>query len=346
MSKRRLLLVLASMALATAVSMNLPPASAQSPESFFKGRQLKLIIGHSAGGDYDMGARLIARYLPRYLPGEPTISVQGMLGAASVTAANYLYEAAPRDGSVIGSFSRNLPVMRARGLRNLKADMSAFHWLGATSIPGRMCLASANSSITKAEDLFQREMVVAGSGAGSAVSIVPAVVNALLGTKFKIIEGYRGLADMLLAMQRGEVEGLCLPADYVITSQPALLTDRKIRVLFTGEETPSRDFPGAPTIYSFAKTEEQKTLTRLLLSGSEFGRPYVYPPGVPVPLVAAMRKAFAAAAADPALMEEAHKSKLDMTFVPPQALEKSLTALTQVPRDLLERAENIFPVTN
>ena len=184
------------------------PLLAQSPDTFFKGRQLRLIIGHSAGGDYDMGARLIAKYLPKYLPGEPVISVQSMMGAASVAAANFLYEAAPRDGSVIGSFSRNLPVMKVRGLRNLKADMSAFNWLGATSIPGRMCLADARSAITKADDLFHRDMVVAGSGAGSAVSIVPAVTNSLLGTKFRIIEGYRGLSDMFLAMQRGEVEGM------------------------------------------------------------------------------------------------------------------------------------------
>ncbi len=321
-------------------------AHAQSPETFFKGRQLKLIIGHSVGGDYDMGARLIARYLPRYLPGEPVISVQSMLGAASVTAANFLYEAAPRDGSVIGSFSRNLPVMRARGLRNLKADMTAFQWLGATSIPGRMCLADIRSPIKTAQDLFQRELVVAGSGAGSAVSIVPAVLNSLLGTKFRIIEGYRGLSDMFLALQRGEIEGVCLPADYVTTSQPDLLREGKIRVLLTGEETPSKDFPDAPTVYSFASTDEQKAMLRLLLSGAEFGRPYVYPPGVPAPLVATMRKAFAAAAADPALVEEANRAKLDMTFVPPEELEKSVAALARVPKAVLERAEKIFPVTN
>lgn len=322
------------------------PAASQQPEEFFKGRQLRLVIGHSAGGDYDMGARLLARYLTKHLPGEPTITVQSMMGAASVTVANYLYEAAPRDGSVIGSFSRNLPVMRVRGLRNLKADMAAFNWLGATSIPGRMCLADSRSPIKKAEDLFSREMVVAGSGAGSAVSIVPAVTGSLLGMKFRIIEGYRGLADMFLAMQRGEVEGMCIPTDYITMTQPDAVTSGKIRVLFTGEEKPSEEFRDAPSIYSFAKSEEQKQLLRLLLSGSEFGRPYVYPPGVPAPLVAAMRRAMAAAAADPALIEEAGRAKLDMRFVPHGELEKSLVALTQVPKDLLERAEKIFPVTN
>jgi tripartite-type tricarboxylate transporter receptor subunit TctC len=322
------------------------PAFSQSPEAFFKGRQLRLIIGHSAGGDYDMGARLMARYLPKYLPGEPVISVQSMMGAASVTAANYLYEAAPRDGSVIGSFSRNLPVMKARGLRNLKADMSAFQWLGATSIPGRMCLADARSKIARAEDVFQHEMVVAGSGAGSAVSIVPAVTNALLGTKFRIIEGYRGLSDMFLAMQRGEIEGMCIPADYVTVSQPDALKSGSIRVLFTGEEEKSEEFPGVPTVYSFAKTEEQKQMLRLLLSGSEFGRPYVYPPGVPAPIVAAMRKAFASAAADEGLIEDARRTRLDMRFTPPEELEKRVAALAKVPQDVLERAEKIFPVTN
>ena len=321
-------------------------AHAQSPEAFFKNRQLRMVIGHSAGGDYDLGTRLLTRHLVRYLPGEPVIVVQQMLGGASVSAANFLYEAAPRDGSVLGSFSRNLPVMKVRGLRNLKADMSAFNWLGATSVPGRMCLAGEHSAIKSADDLFKREMVVAGSGAGSAVSIVPSVTGNLLGMKFRIVEGYRGLADMFLAMQRGEVEGMCIPADYVTTSQPDLVRDGKIRVLFTGEEERSRDFPDAPSVYSFAKTEEQKQLLRLLLSGSEFGRPYVYPPGVPGPIVAAMRKAMAQAAADPALIEEARKTRLDMTFVPHEALEKSVAALTLVPKELLVRAEAIYPVTN
>lgn len=337
--------LLSTIGAAAALVLTTGFAGAQSPAEFFKSRQIKIVIGHSAGGDYDIGTRLLARYLPKYLPGEPTFIVQNMTGGASVSAANYLYAVAPRDGSVVGSFSRNLPVFRVRGLRNLKADMQAFHWLGATSVPGRACFAAAGAPVQKAQDLFEKELVVAGSGAGSAVSIVPGVASKMLGMKFRIIEGYRGLPDMVLAIQRGEIQGVCMPSDFMLTAHEEKLKQKKIVVLFNGEEKRSDDFPGVPSIYEFAKSEEQKQILRLLLSGSEFGRPYVYPPGVPMPLVEAMRKAIAAAAADPSLKAEADKIKLDMTFQPHDVQEQSLAALAKLPKALLDRAEEINPVT-
>jgi len=319
-------------------------AQAQDPSSFFHDRTIRIVIGHASAGDYDQGTRLLARHLPKYLPGAPAFAVQNMPGAASVVAANFLFEAAPRDGSVIGSFSRNLPVAKIRGMRNLKAQMSAFNWLGAYSKPGRLCLAAARSQVRSIADLRQTELTVGGTGAGSMVTIIPHVLRNLMGLRFKLVEGYKGLADITLAVERGELDGMCIPADFVTTTHPGLLREGKLRVLFSTEETPLRDYPDAPTIYDQARDDAEKQLMRLMFSGAEFGRPYVYPPGVPAPLVAAMRKAFAGVANDAAMKAEADKTGLDVSFTPHDELEKSLAALAKTPREILERADKLMPV--
>ncbi len=321
-----------------------PAARAQDTTAFFKDRNIRIVIGHALGGDYDLGTRLLARHLPKHLPGAPTFVVQNMTGAASVVAANFLFEAAPRDGSLIGSFSRNLPVAKVRGLRNLKAEMTAFNWLGSFSKPGRLCLAAARSPVRSAADLNRQELLVGGTGAGSMVTIIPRVLKNLMGLQFKLVEGYKGLADITLAVERGELDGMCIPSDFITTSHADLLRDGKLRVLFSTEETPLREFPDAPSIYDQAKDEAEKQMMRLMFSGAEFGRPYMYPPGVPAPLVAAMRKAFAAVANDEAMKAEAAKAKLDVSFTAHDELEKNLAALAQTPREILERADRLMPV--
>lgn len=319
-------------------------AGAQDAADFFKGKNIRIIIGHSAGGDYDQGTRLLARYLPKYVPGNPSFTVQNMQGAGSVIAANYLYETAAKDGSVMGSFSRNMAVSRVRKLRNLRAEVEKFQWLGATSRPGRMCMVHADVPVKTFADLQKQTVIVAGSGKSSIVTIIPTVLNNLMGTKFRVVEGYKGMSAMMLALQRGEVHGYCLPADYMHTNHPDMLRDKKVRVLFVTEETPNPDYPGVPSIYEQASSEADKQMMRLLFSGAEFGRPYVYPPGVPAYLVDAMRKGIAAAVKDPELVAEAKKTKRDMAYISPQELEKSVAAIMALPKDVLERAEKLMPV--
>lgn len=319
-------------------------ASAQDAAAFFKDRNIRIVIGHATGGDYDMGTRLLARHLPRHIPGNPKFTVQNMPGAAGVVVTNYLFEAAPKDGSVMGSFSRNMPVSRVRQLRNLRAEVEKFQWLGATSRPGRICIARTDAPVKQMTDLKTRQLVVAGSGAGSIVTIIPTVLNNLMGMQFKIIEGYKGMSDMMLAVTRGEVQGYCLPADYLKTAHPDLLPARKVRVLFVTEEEKNADYPDAPSIFALAANERDKQIMRLLFSGAEFGRPYVYPPGVPAHLVDAMRKGLAAAVKDPALMAEANKTKIDMSYISPAEMEKSMAALMVLPKDILAYAEKLMPV--
>jgi tripartite-type tricarboxylate transporter receptor subunit TctC len=322
-----------------ALSISSQPATA---DDFYRGKQIRLIIGYSVGNDYDLAGRFLARYLAKHIPGEPTIIVQNMPQAAGIAAANYLYAQAPRDGTAIGSFSRNLPSQALMGQMNVEADPRRFIWLGATSLPARVCVRWFTAPVKTPADLFTHELIVAGSGAGSSTSILPTVINHVLGTRFRIIQGYKGTGDAILAMERGETQGLC--STYAQYRQSAdLIRDGKLLFLLRAEEAVIPEIPDVPSIFDYAKTDEQRMLMRFIFSSTEFGRPYAFPPGVPPERVALMRKAFAAAVHDPALVAEAAKMKLDMTFRPPEVLEQLVANLYDTPPAMIETVKKLVP---
>jgi tripartite-type tricarboxylate transporter receptor subunit TctC len=331
------------MLMGAAIALHLSPARGESVAEFYKDKQLRIIVGNPAGGDYDQGGRVLARYLGAHLPGHPSIIVQNMPGAATITAANYLYAKAPRDGTVFGSFSRNIPSQAVIGQKNLEADPRKFGWIGGSSLPSRICAVSGQSPVKSPRDLFTRELIVAGSGAGSSLSIVPTVLGNVLGMKFKVVEGYAGANAAILALERGEVEGVCHTYSLFQATHARLVKEGQVRILMHVEEAAFPDDPSVPSVYDYAKTESQKQLLRFLFSSVEFGRPYVAPPGVPDDRLAALRQAFAAALSDPGLLEDAKKTSIDMTYRPPQELEKLVQALYATPPELIKEAEKIVP---
>ena len=268
---------------AAAVALaSLLPAKAESVEQFYRGKQVRLIVGSSTGGDYDMGARLLARHLGRHIPGNPNVIVQNMPGSGSIRAVNHLYNVAPKDGTAIGSFSRNIPSQVVLGQANLKIDPRQLGWIGASSVPSRICIAWESSPIKTVGDLFKTEFIVGSTGVGSVYSILPTVMNDVLKTKFKIVEGYQGVADILLAMERGEVGGICHNLSAVQNLQADLLKTGKVRILFNAEEQPLADMPSVPTIFSYIKGAQERDLMRFVFgSTTGFGRPYAFPPGEP-----------------------------------------------------------------
>jgi tripartite-type tricarboxylate transporter receptor subunit TctC len=319
-------------------------AAAASAEDFYRGKQIRLIVGFPAGNDYDLGARLLAKYLPKYIPGRPSVIVQNMPQAASVPAANYLYVQAPRDGTVVGSFSRNIVNDALTGQPNLEADPRRFIWLGATSLPVRVCVRWHMAPVKTPADLFTHEFIVGAAGATSSLAIVPTVLNKVLGTKFRIVEGYQGMGDAMLAVQRGETQGLCASyAQFRIAEQ--LIRDGALTFLLRAEETPIPNVPGVPSIFDDAKTDEQRQLMRFVFSSTVFGRPYAFPPGVPADRVEIMRKAMAQAVRDPDLAAEAAAIKMDMSYTPPDRLEQLVTALYATPSQLVARVKEILPNT-
>ena len=317
-------------------------ASGQPAAEFYKNRQMRLIVGHVVGNDYDVGARLLAKYLQKHIPGQPTIIPQNMTAASSVVAANYVYGQAPRDGSVIGTFSRNIPNQSLMGQSNIEADPRRFNWLGATSLPGRICAAWHMAPVKSVADLLKQELIVGSSGSGTSNSILPTVANHVLGTKFRIIEGYRGSQDVILAIERGEVQGLCATTGQFRPAE-RLFKDGKLRVLFRSEEAPLPEFPDVPSLFDYLKADDQRYFVRFVFGSVEFGRPYVFAPQVPKDRVDLVRRAVAAAARDPDLIAEAAKIRLDMSFTPPERLEQMIAGLYATPPAVIEAVKKIVP---
>jgi tripartite-type tricarboxylate transporter receptor subunit TctC len=318
-------------------------AAAQASPDFYKNKQIRMIIGHEVGNDYDVGGRILARYLTKHIPGQPTIIVQNMPAAASIPTVNFLYAQAPRDGTVFGSFSRNIPSQALMGQANLEADPRRFNWLGATSRPARVCVRWVTAPVKTPADLFTQELIVGAAGAGSSLSILPTVFNQVLGTKFRIVHGYKGTGDTMLAIERGEVQGACASYGQFRTYEQ-LIRDGKLVFLLRAEEAPIPEIPDVPSIFDFAKTAEQRQLMRFIFSSTEFGRPYVFPPGVPQERVATMRKALADALNDPALIAEAARIKMDMTYRPPDQLEQLTANLYETPPAMIETVKKLVPI--
>ncbi|MEA2984930.1 MAG: hypothetical protein QOD94_1184, partial [Alphaproteobacteria bacterium] len=229
--------------LGVALAFHLSPVMGETVAEFYKDKQVKIVIGNAAGGDYDLGGRLLARFLGNHIPGNPTVIVQNMPGASTVTATNYLWAKAPRDGTVIGSFSRNIASQAVIGKMNIEADPRKFGWIGGSSLPSRVCMVSAKSGVKSPVELFTREVIVAGSGAGSSLSIVPTALNNVLGTKFKLVEGYQGSGAAMIALERGEVEGICHTGGVFQSHHAQMVKDGTLKVLLHVEEAELADDP-------------------------------------------------------------------------------------------------------
>jgi tripartite-type tricarboxylate transporter receptor subunit TctC len=320
-------------------------ASAQSVQDFYKGKQIRLISGHPVGGDYDIGARLLAKHLQKHIAGQPAVIVQNMPQAASIVAANYIYTQAPRDGTAIGALTRNLVNQALLGHPNLVADPRKMIWLGGTSFPGRVCVVGEKAPVQKAADVFNKELIVGSNGAGNSTNILPTVFNHLLDTKFKLIECYRGTPDIVLAIERDEVQGVCASLGQFRPNAKAF-QEGKLKILFRAEEAVMPEIPDAPSIYDFAKTEEQKQFMRFVFSSTEYGRPYVLPPEVPAERVKILRKALADAVKDPELIAEAEKTQVDMSWRSPEDLERITAALYKTPPSLIEAVQKLLPNMN
>jgi tripartite-type tricarboxylate transporter receptor subunit TctC len=322
-----------------------PAAHAQSEQDFYKNKQIRMIVGYAAGNEYDLGARLLARYWEKHIPGNPKIIIQNMPQGASIQAANYVYNQAPRDGTVIGAITRNIVNIALLANPSLTADPKKFIWLGGTSFPGRVCVVGKSSPAQNVADIFTKQTIVGSNGAGNSTHILPTVFNNVLGAKFKIVEGYRGTADILLAVERDEVQAVCASYGQFRTSAAAFQEGR-LKILFRAEEAVMPEIPDVPSIYDFAKTEEQKQFMRFVFSSTEYGRPYVLPPDVPAERVAMLRKAFAEALKDPELIAEAEKLQTDMSFRSPEDLEKITKSLYETPPALIEAVQKLLPNMN
>lgn len=323
-------------ATAALLAMLAGPAAAESVADFYRGKQVRFIISSATGGDYDQWSRIIVRYLSKHMPGNPAFIPQNMPGGGQITATNHLFNAAPQDGTVIGMIGRNLPndaLMKKEGVR---FDPVKFNWLGSPELTNRVCVALQGAPVQKGQDLYEHELLVGGAGAGTALSTTPILLQRLLGMKFKLIEGYGSSSGVLLALERGEVQGICQSLTSIRGARPDWFESGKLKVLFNTERHP---VPGlnAPSVFDFVKTEEQRKILSLYSSSVEFGRPIVAPPNVPAERVAALRQALADTLKDPELLDEAKRQGMEMTYVSGEELEKLIADLMSTPPEIVEK---------
>ena len=322
-------------ALASAVLAATPALAADPVAQFYAGKQIDLVVGSTAGGGYDAYARLVARYLGRYIPGHPAIVPQNMPGAGSNKVGGYIYSVAPKDGTAIGAVFPGIVLQPLIGHVPTPHDPSKFIYLGSANSDAYMCIARKDAPVQTFKDLLSQTLIVAGgSTEGATTHDLPAVENNLLGAHFRIVSGYPGMRENTLAIEKNEVQGVCGYGWASLESQhPEWLTKGFINII--AQESvkgySKLNAMGVPRTADFAKSEEDRQALELLYSQGVFGRPYVLPAGVPAERVAALRKAFMAALADKALLAEAEKMKLDIDAMSGEDLQALVTKLFALP---------------
>lgn len=312
-------------------------ARAESVADFYKGSTMKLMSSSGNSSGYTVWARLIAETLPRHLPGAPTIVVQSMMGAGGLLLTNYMYNVAPKDGSMIAAVPREAPGLSLMHGDGVKYDSLKFNWLGSPTGETNICVASSSSPFRSIQDLYKSPLIVGTTGAGTGMHIFPVALDALLGLKFKTIDGYKDTGLILMAIDRGEIQGSCQSAETLMRSRGEDIRSGKWRVLLQAGLKPNPDFPNVPFVLDLAKTDEQRQALRLLYSGQAIGRPYLAPPGVPADRVKALRKAFADTFADPEFLSEVKKQGYEMDPVSGDEMMAVLRELAKTPKPIMDR---------
>jgi tripartite-type tricarboxylate transporter receptor subunit TctC len=328
--------------LVTAAIAALAPGCAAAQEEFFRGRQISLIVGSSAGGGYDIYARLLARHMSKYIPGNPLIVTSNMPGAASNTAAAHIYNVAPKDGTVIGALQTAAVLAPLFGdAGRAKHDASKFTYLGSATIDYYICIARADAPVKSFQELLTRELIIGASQPGTSTRDFPALLNSMVGTKFRIVSGYPGTREITLAIDKGEVQGLCgFSWSSMLAQQPNWLKTGFIRVLAQEHDKghPAINKMGVPLTVDFAKSAENRRIMELIYSSETFGRPYMMPPGVPPDRVALLRKAFLETLRDRDLVAEAQNIGLDLDPISGEELQALAQKIYATPANVVEQA--------
>jgi len=312
-------------------------ARADSVEDFYRGKNVTMVIGYSVGGGYDLYGRLVARHLGKHIPGQPNIVPQNREGAGSMRAAIYIYNAAPKDGTVIGTFSRSMAV--APLLQDAQFDASKFSWLGSVSTDVNVCMTWHTSPVKTWDDMLAKPAKMGGLGAGADPDIFAQMFRNVFGAKFQVVSGYPGTNDVALAMERGEVDGMCgLSWSTVKTRHGDWLAGKKVNIPVQAGLHKEDDIPDVPLVMDLTKTPEQTQIVRLILASQEMARPFAAPPGIPDERRRALVAAFDKTMKDPEFLAEAAKMKADVAPVSAAAIDALLADVYKTPKDVIAKA--------
>jgi tripartite-type tricarboxylate transporter receptor subunit TctC len=316
-------------------------AAAQSLADFYRGRTVTISVGSSAGGGYDLHARVLAKYLGRHLPGAPAVVVKNAPGGAGgLTLVNSLSTTSARDGTELATFDRGIALQPLLDASQARFDPLRFSWIGSTDNDASTCLSWHTAAVKTMDDLMREELIVGGTGSTAIANTFPRVLNAVLGTKFRVIPGYPGANDALLAMERGETQGFCSLGFATLDAiRPGWVRDHKVNIFVQLALQKSREHPEVPLGLDFAKTQADRQAIALIVSPNLFARPFAAPPGVPSDRLAALRSAFDETVTDADYVAEAHAKALHIDLVTGRELEDVLRRIYATPKEIVTRVQ-------
>ncbi|MFM2129642.1 MAG: hypothetical protein RL477_1188 [Pseudomonadota bacterium] len=327
------------------VSICLPGrAEAQTAVAdFYKGKSVSLLIGYPPGGGYDVYGRAVGRHIGRLIPGQPTIVIKNMPGAGSLKAANYIYNVAPKDGSLFGIVAGGIIIDSLIGGTKTEFDGRKFTWLGSANESTSACYAWHATGFKTLKDVMEKEFVVGAVSGGSSTYVWPLAMNNILGTKFKIVGGYPGTNDIVLAVERGEVQGLCgLFLSSIKPMRPTWLPEKKVNVLVQEATARHPDIPDVPTVLEYAKNADDRAALNLIFGWQVMGRPFIAPPGVPEDRAAALRASFDATMKDKAFLADADKTRIEIIPRTAAQVHAFLDEAWKTPKPVIERVYKVM----
>ena len=334
----------AVLAAAVLAALSLSVQAQGSVAQFYKGRQITLVIPAPVGGGYDLYGRLLARYLGKYVPGNPTVITSNMAGAAGIVAAQYIYASAAKDGTIFGEFYASAILAPLLGdASQVKYDPLRFNYIGSASTDVDICFVRADTPAKTFAEALTQDVILGATGGGGSSLIYPALYINLLGAKFKVIPGYPGVNDIGIAIEKGEIQGTCGASWSVMTtSRPDWLRDGKMRVLAQENIASHQDIAklGIPLTTSFASTAEVRQIMEFVFTQSDFERPFAMPPDVPAERVEALRRAFMSAMQDTDLLAEARTMKLEIDEpMSGSDLQATIAKLMKTPPEVIAKAQ-------
>ncbi|MEA2986252.1 MAG: hypothetical protein QOD94_2506 [Alphaproteobacteria bacterium] len=329
---------LAAIGVVAAVGL-VQPAAAQTGEDFYRGKQITIVIGLGAGETYDIYARLLARHLSKHIPGEPLIIPSNKPGAGSLNAVNSLYNTAAKDGTMIGTGHRFVPLMPLLNLPGTQFDALKFNYIGSMARETGVCIARKDAGFRSMEDTKTRELMVGTTGAGSELTTFNATMSKMLDAKLKVVRGYMTSTEIDLAIERGELQGRCgVSFGSLRVNKPEWLANNYVTVLIQLGLVKHPELPDVPLLGDLVSNEDDRAALELMLAPANMARPFFAPPGVPPERIALLRKAFDAAMKDPALIEDAAKQRLELMPMSGAEMEAVFARLHALPQPVLDRA--------
>jgi tripartite-type tricarboxylate transporter receptor subunit TctC len=319
-------------------------AQAQSVENFYRGKTVNVIIGYPPAGANDFYARAVARHIGKHIPGNPTVVPRNMPGGGSLLAANYIFNVAPKDGTTLGLIVPTAPIEEKLGAANVRFKAAQFNWIGRLAATPNVTFMNASSPVKTIKDAMEREAVLGATGRSSTVAVYPTMLNHLVGTKFKLVMGYAGSAEAMLAMERGEVEGHSTTWEGVKSRAAKRLQEKSINILVQYGLERHPELPDIPTAVELGRSNEEVLALRFFANASDVGRFILSTPDTPEDRIQALRRAFDAMVKDPEFIADLEAQKLDLGPLTGEELQKLIEEVANVPPGIIEKVRGLYPL--